>query len=185
MLMVEPDQVRTALRAFNRADLDRMVPELYDELLVLARRQLAREYAPRSLQAATLVHEAYLKLAGSAPAVENRSRLLAVAAHAMRQVLVDRARERNAAKRGGAWDRVTLTDGAAVSHVDPVQLLALSDAIERLDPRQKQVVECRFFAGMEDHEIAEALGITPRTVQRDWVKARAWLGRWLQGTPAA
>jgi RNA polymerase sigma factor (sigma-70 family) len=74
---------------------------------------------------------------------------------------------------------VTLTDGAATSVVDPEQLLALNDAMERLDPRQRRVVECRFFAGMEETEIATALGVTTRTVQRDWVKARAWLGRWL------
>ena len=184
MLLLESETSRTTIRAANRADLDRMVPELYNELLSLARRQLAREYAPRTLQAATLVHEAYIKLAGSAPAVENPARLLAVAAHAMRQVLVDRARELNAAKRGGEWDRVTLTDGAAVSDVDPVQLLALNAALEQLEPRQRQVVECRFFAGMEDEEIAAALGVTTRTVQRDWVKARAWLGRLLHA-PAA
>jgi RNA polymerase sigma factor (TIGR02999 family) len=97
----------------------------------------------------------------------------------MRQVLVDQARERRAAKRGPDWVSTTLTDGLSTTNLDPEALLALDDALERLDPRQRQVVECRFFAGLDDAEIAEALGVTTRTVRRDWVKARAWLNRWM------
>jgi RNA polymerase sigma factor (TIGR02999 family) len=97
----------------------------------------------------------------------------------MRQVLVDRARDRKAAKRGGGeWDRTTLTDGAWVGAFDPDGVLALDEALSELEPRQRQVVECRFFAGMEEQEIADALGVTVRTVHRDWVKARAWLYRY-------
>ena len=93
----------------------------------------------------------------------------------MRQVLVDHARRRSAAKREDAWNQVTLTDPTASRAVAPEDLLALDAALERLDPRQRQIVECRFFAGMSDLEIASALGITDRTVRREWVKARARL----------
>ncbi|MBX7117860.1 MAG: sigma-70 family RNA polymerase sigma factor [Gemmatimonadaceae bacterium] len=171
--------------AARRQALDAMVPLVYDELRRLAQRQLAREQGPRSLQPTTLVHEAYLKLAAHAPRATSRAHLLAIAAHAMRQVLVDRARERRAQKRGGEWARVTLTDGVGGPAVDAEGLLTLNDAIERLEPRQRQVVECRYFAGLSDEEIAEALGVTVRTVGRDWVKARAWLNRALTEAPAA
>ena len=177
-----PGDVTRLLRAAGdgeRAALDRVVPLLYDDLRRLARRQLARERGPRTIQPTALVHEAFLKLAGSTPRAQDRAHLLAIAAHAMRQVLVDHARERRAAKRGPDWVSTTLTDGFSTTDVDPEALLALDDALERLDPRQRQVVECRFFAGLDDAEIAEALGVTARTVRRDWVKARAWLNRWL------
>ena len=171
--------------AGDRAALDRVLPLLYEDLRRLARRQLARERGSRTIQPTTLVHEAYLKLAGSAPRAQDRAHLLAIAAHAMRQVLVDHARERLAAKRGPDWVSTTLTDGISTTHLDPAALLALDDALERLDPRQRQVVECRFYAGLGDEEIAEALGVTTRTVRRDWVKARAWLNRWLsEGSPS-
>lgn len=168
-------------RDTQRAALDQLVPQLYDELLAVASRQLGREFGPRSIQPATLVHEAYMRLARYAPADADRAKVLAVAAHTMRQVLVDRARERNAEKRGGGWARaVSLTDGVVAADVDQVEFLALNDAIERLETRQRQVVECRFFAGLDENETAHALGVTTRTVQRDWTKARAWLGRWLR-----
>ena len=172
-----------AAGAGDRAALDRVLPLLYDDLRRLARRQLAREHGAPPIQPTTLVHEAYLKLAGSTPRAANRAHILAIAAHAMRQVLVDHARERRAAKRGPAWIRTTLTDAAWMTELDPATLLALDDALERLDPRQRQVVECRFFGGLDDNEIAEALGVTARTVRRDWVKARAWLNRWLSEDP--
>ena len=169
--------------AGDRAALDRVLPLIYDDLRRLARRQLARERGTRTIQPTTLVHQAYLKLAGSAPRAADRAHLLAIASHAMRQVLVDEARERRAVKRGPAWVRTTLTDAAWMTELDPATLLALNDALERLEPRQRQVVECRFFGGLEESEIAEALGVTARTVRRDWVKARAWLNRWLSEEP--
>lgn len=175
----EVTQLLRAARAGDREALDRAIPLVYDDLRRLARRQLAREHGVRAIQPTTLVHEAYLKLAGHAPRAADRSHLLAIAAHAMRQVLVDHARERRAAKRGPEWQRTTLSGGDWVMEVDPESLLALDDALERLEPRQRQVVECRFFGGLDDAEIAEALGVTTRTVRRDWVKARAWLNRWL------
>jgi RNA polymerase sigma factor (TIGR02999 family) len=175
----EITRILQSASAGDRAALDRVIPLLYDDLRRLARRQLAREHNDAPIQPTTLVHEAYVKLAGNAPRAADRAHLLAIAAHAMRQVLVDHARERRAAKRGPAWIRTTLTDAAWMTDLDPATLLALDDALERLDPRQRQVVECRFFGGLEDAEIAEALGVTTRTVRRDWVKARAWLNRWL------
>jgi RNA polymerase sigma factor (TIGR02999 family) len=93
----------------------------------------------------------------------------------MRQLLVDHARSRKAKKRGGDWQRTTFADGPLVREVAPEALLTLNEALEDLDPRQRQVVECRFFGGMEEAEIASALDVSERTVRRDWVKARAWL----------
>ncbi len=178
-------RVLQAARAGDRSALDQVLPILYEDLRRLARRQLARERGSRTIQPTTLVHEAYLKLAGSAPHARDRAHLLAIAAHAMRQVLVDHARERRAAKRGPDWVRTTITDAVSTRELDSEALLALDDALERLEPRQRQVVECRFFAGLDDAEIAEALGVTSRTVRRDWVKARAWLNRWLsESTPS-
>jgi RNA polymerase sigma factor (TIGR02999 family) len=166
-------------RTGGRAALDRVLPLLYDDLRRLARRQLARERGARVIQPTTLVHEAYLKLAGNPPRAADRAHLLAIAAHSMRQVLVDQARERHAKKRGPGWIATTLTDGVRSADLDPAALIALDDALARLEPRLREVVECRFFGGLDDDEIAEALGVSARTVRRDWVKARAWLNSWL------
>ena len=181
----EVTRILQSAAAGDRAALDRALPFLYDDLRQVARRQLAREYGEPPINPTTLVHEAYFKLAGNAPRAANRAHLLAIAAHAMRQVLVDHARERQAEKRGPAWIRTTLTDAAWMTELDPATILALDDALERLEPRQRQVVECRFFGGLDDDEIAESLGVTTRTVRRDWVKARAWLNRWLNEEPGS
>ena len=101
----------------------------------------------------------------------------ALAAHAMRQVLVDAARRRGAQKRGGEWERVTLSAAENQLEIRADELLGLDAALEQLEPRQRQVVEYRFFAGLEEAEIAELLGVSDRTVRREWVKARAWLYR--------
>lgn len=167
-----------AARGGERAALERIVPIVYEDLRRLAQRQLGREYGERTLNATGLVHEAYLKLGIAGMAALDRAHFLAMAARAMRQVLVDQARERKAAKRGGGdWDRITLTDGAWVGEFEPDEMLTLEDALADLEPRQRQVVECRFFGGMEEAEIASALGVSERTVRRDWMKARAWLYR--------
>jgi RNA polymerase sigma factor (TIGR02999 family) len=100
----------------------------------------------------------------------------------MRQVLVDHARRRLTAKREDAWKQVTLTDAGPAGGLSSDELIALNDALERLDPRQRRIVECRFFGGMDDIEIAAALGVTDRTVRREWVKARAYLNRALYPT---
>jgi RNA polymerase sigma factor (TIGR02999 family) len=162
--------------------IDQVLTLVYSDLKILARRQLRREYGARTIDPTALVHEAYLKLLGGARVVAaDRSHFLALAAHAMRQVLVDQARRKKSAKRGDGARPVTLTDVGIPGSLAPEDLLALDEALERLDPRQRQVVECRFFAGMEDAEIAAALGVTDRTVRREWVKARAWLNRELSG----
>jgi RNA polymerase sigma factor (TIGR02999 family) len=179
-------QLLRALRAGEAGALDRVVPLVYDDLRRMARRQLAREHGTRSLRPTDLVHEAYLKLVSSrALEATDRVHFLAIAAQVMRQVLVDAARQRKAAKRGGGWKATTLTDGQWVTDVAPDELLALDEALATLDARQRSVVECRFFGGMEEQEIAEALGASVRTVRRDWVKARAWLYARLYGRAGA
>ena len=185
----DPGEVTRLLRSARDGEpsaLERLVPLLYEDLRRLARRQLGHEYGERTLNATALVHESYLKLGTAALAATDRAHFLAIAARAMRQVLVDDARGRNAAKRGGGlWERTTLTDGAWSSDFDPDGVLALEDALAALEPRQRQVVECRFFGGMEEQEIATALGVSERTVHRDWVKARAWLYRYFYPEPTA
>lgn len=177
----EVTRLLVAVRSGQPDALDRLVPLVYDELRALARRQLRRESDGHTLHPTALVHEAYVKLnAGGAVAAADRAHFLAIASRAMRQVLVDHARRRNTAKRGEGWDRTTLSGVAELVPAGdrtPQQLLALDHALESLDPRQRQVVECRFFGGMEEQEIADALGLSVRTVRRDWVKARAWLYR--------
>jgi RNA polymerase sigma factor (TIGR02999 family) len=174
-------EVTQLLRAALGGDsgaLDRLVPLVYDELLGLAHRQLAREHGAQTLQTTALVHEAYLKLLGGGwMGATDRPHFLAIAARAMRQVLVDCARRRKADKRGGGIADATLSDGDQAVEFPADDLLSLDKAMEQLDPRQRQIVECRFFAGMEEKDIAAALGISERTVRRDWVKARAWLYR--------
>lgn len=166
----------------NRDALDRVIPLIYDDLRAVARRQLRREYQERTLHATSLVHEAYVKLVGGETVdATDRAHFLSLAAHAMRQVLVDHARRRTSSKHGEGWQRTALGDASAATEVDAEELLALDDALERLEPRQRQVVECRFFGGMDEQEIASALGVTDRTVRRDWVKARAWLNRLMYG----
>jgi RNA polymerase sigma factor (TIGR02999 family) len=152
---------------------------VYRELRQLAARLLFRERPGHTLPPTALVHEAYLKLTRDGPpSLANRAHLMGVAARAMRQVLVEHARRRQAAKRGGGEAPITLVDEIAPAEIGSDQLIALDDALSRLDQvssRLRQVVECRFFAGLTEEETAEVLGITTRTVQRDWVRARAWL----------
>jgi RNA polymerase sigma factor (TIGR02999 family) len=175
-------EVTRLLQASHQGEanaLERLLPLVYEDLRRLARRQLGYEYVERTLNPTALVHESYLKLGPAAMAARDRAHFLAIAARAMRQVLVDQARDRKAAKRGGgAWERTTLTDGAWAGEFDPDGVLALDDALARLEPRQRHVVECRFFGGMEEQEIAAGLGVSERTVHRDWIKARAWLYRY-------
>jgi RNA polymerase sigma factor (TIGR02999 family) len=180
-----PGEVTRLLRHVRDGDgaaLERVMALIYDDLRALAQRQLRREFQERTLEPTALVHEAYLKMVGAVSVdAADRAHFLALAAHAMRQVLVDHARRRTAAKREDAWRQVTLTDAGAEDGLDPEALIALDDALARLDERQRQVVECRFFGGMSEAEIATALGVTDRTVRREWVKARAWLNRALYG----
>lgn len=174
----------------DRRAFDRLLPMIYDELRSIARRQLRREYRQHTLMTTGLVHEAYLKMVDQAEVDwKSRAHFLAVAARAMRQILIDYARRRLAEKRGGDWKRITLTQQDLGFEIPFADLLALDRALEGLEglnPRLRQVVEYRFFAGMTEQEIAELLELTPRTVRRDWVKARAWLYRELYPeSPAA
>jgi RNA polymerase sigma factor (TIGR02999 family) len=181
----EVTRLLRAARGGDRGALDRVVPLVYAELRALARHQLGREHGARTLHATDLVHEAYLKLAGGPVRAADRTHFLAIAARAMRQVLVDHARARRAAKRGLGWERTTLSSGDWTVEVDPGEVIALDDALEQLEPRQRQIVEYRFFGGMEEREIAELLGVSDRTVRREWVRARAWLYRAIYAEPAA
>jgi RNA polymerase sigma-70 factor, ECF subfamily len=156
--------------------MDRQLPLLYDQLKRIAQRQLRHERAGHTLNPTALVHEAYLKLAEQTRIeLQNRAHLLALTAAMMRRVLVDHARRRKAGKRGGEWIRTTLSGKARRVETDPEELLALDAAMEQLDTRQRQVVELRFFTGLSEAEIGDVLDVSPRTVRRDWVKARAWL----------
>ena len=163
------------------ASLDGLLPAVYDELREIARRQLSAREPGNTLSATALVHEAYLKLADQPGAAwRDRAHFVALAAVVMRHVLVDRARARLAEKREGHRQRVTLDNELVPAEDQPEAMLQLNDAIERLalaEPRLARVVDCRFFGGMTDDEIADALEITRRTVQRDWVKARMLLRR--------
>lgn len=182
-------EVTRLLRSIDEGDeeaVPRLVPLVYRELRALAGAQLRRESEGHTLTPTALVHEAYLKLTpGAALASRDRAHFLAIASRAMRQVLVDHARARLAGKREGGWDRATLTEGiVGTREVDPAELVALDEALRSLDDRQRQVVECRVFGGMEETEIAGALGVSERTVRRDWVKARAWLIHLMAGEEA-
>lgn len=160
--------------------LDRLMPIVYEHLRVIARHQLAGREGGGTLSTTGLVHEAYLKLDHSSAAWRDRGHFFALASVAMRHVLVDRAKARLAQKRDGALHRVTLDDEQIAGDDQPEAVLEIDDAIDRLatvEPRLARVVECRFFGGLSEDETAEALGITARTVQRDWAKARMLLRR--------
>jgi RNA polymerase sigma factor (TIGR02999 family) len=168
--------------------VDRLFPVLYQELKAIARRQRRGERTQLTLNTTALVHEAYVKLIGLDRLTwQNRAHFLAVAAQAMRRVLVDHAVATKAQKRGGRRQRVSLDD--AMLQVDrPLeQLIAIDDQLRRLEelnPRLVRVVECRFFSGMSIEETAHALNSSPATVKRDWNLARAWLHRELGGDRA-
>ena len=168
-----------AWRGGDETALDRLFPLVYDELRRIAHRQLSRERPGHTLSTTALVHEAYLRLVDQNRAQwADRAQFFAIAARMMRRVLVDSARQHLAGKREGTRKRVNLDD-VNLSLDDRADLLvAVDEALERLaavDERAGRVVECRFFGGYTESETAEALGITDRTVRRDWVRAKAWL----------
>jgi RNA polymerase sigma factor (TIGR02999 family) len=181
----EVTQLLKAYAAGDRTAFDRLIPLVYDELRTLARRQLRRGPRGRTLDTTALVHEAYLKLAGS-PGLEvnDRGHLMAVTACAMRQVLVSRARARLAGKRGGGEIPLVLEEERLGRAPAAEWLLDLDRALDRLrerDARLAQVFDCRYFAGLSEEETAEALGVPLRTAQRAWMRARAWLRAELEG----
>ncbi len=179
--------VTALLEAWNAGDEEasvRLMPLMYDELRSLARGYVARERRGHTLQPTALVHEAWVRLIEK-PGVDfrNRAHFVGLTAHVMRRVLVDYARERNTAKRGGKAPKVTLIDSDSVSQPD-VELMALDQALSdltELDPRKAKLVELRFFGGLSIEETAEVLGVSPKTVVREWRRARAWLYDRLEG----
>ena len=165
--------------------LEALMPLVYAELRRLAAHYLKGERPGQTLQPTALVHEAYLKLLKDRPERwQNRAHFSAIAAHAMRQILIERARARDALKRGGGQPRVTFDEGlpaAAPEH--PVDMLALDAALDRLaalDAGQARIVELRYFGGLSIEETAEAMQISPATVKRHWAAARAWLAKELE-----
>jgi RNA polymerase sigma-70 factor (ECF subfamily) len=180
----EPDPARvTALleqaREGKAEALEALLPVVYDELRRVAAAYMRRERPGQTLQATALVHEAYLRLMRERHvAWQNRAHFCAIAANSMRQILVEHARARRAAKRGGDQARLTL-DEAVIAAADPaVDIDALDQALERLaerDPEQARLVELRYFGGLTIEETAAVLGISPATVKRSWMVARAWL----------
>ncbi len=158
-----------------------LIPLVYSELRRLARRYLSRERPNHTLQSAALVHEAYLRLVHQGPPQwQNRAHFFGVAAQLMRHILVDHARNRLAAKRGAGAPRLTLDPKIALPQDREVDLVALDDALKRLaslDPQQSRMIELRFFAGLSIEDTSVVLGISPATVKREWVTARAWLQR--------
>ena len=184
-----PHAITDALAALRGGDpdaMDRLVPLVYEELARIAHRQLRLEVPGHTLSTTALVHEAYLRLVDQTRAQwADRAQFFGVAAHSMRRVLVDHARRHRAARRGGVNRRdvpleaLEAIDAANLAAGDRADILvAMDEALDRLaalDARQARVVECRFFGGLTESETAEALGVTARTVARDWVKARGWL----------
>jgi len=183
-----PD-VTGLLLAWGRGDqsaADRLVPAVYDELRRQAERAMRREGGEHTLQATALVHESYLRLVDQRQVEwRNRAHFFAIASTVMRRILVDHARARLTAKRGGGATQITLAGVAAGETTDDVDLLALHDALEKLavlDPDQARLVELRYFGGLTIEETGEALAVSPATVKREWALARAWLRRELSGS---
>jgi len=176
-------------RGGDREALEELMPLVYEELRRLAHYYLRQERADHTLQSTALVHEAYLRLAGqNPPQWQNRAHFFGIAAHIMRQILVEYARGRSTAKRGGNAVTLTLDEAVAVPQGMDVDVVALDRALTELsgmDAQQGRIVELRFFAGLTIEDTSEVLGISPATVKRDWVAARAWLFRAMTGEASA
>ena len=176
------------LKNGNREAESRLMPLVYGELRRLAGLYMRGERPGHTLQATALVHEAYLRLVGYEDVDwQNRAHFFGVAANLMRRILVDHARAKQAKKRGGGDQKVSLDQAVLVRPEAPEQFLALDEALERLakrDPRQARIVELRYFGGLSEEETAEVLEISVRTVKRDWSVARAWLYQQLNPQPA-
>jgi RNA polymerase sigma factor (TIGR02999 family) len=189
-----PDLARTTeiLLRVRRGEADaaeELLPHVYGELRDLARSLVRRERRGHTLDATSLLHEAYLRLsAGDLPDLQDRRHFVAIVARSMRQVLVDHARGKGTKKRGGDRLRVTLHDAALSPSQDAVDVMALDEALSKLaalDERKCRVVELRFFGGLTFAEAGDVLGVSPKTVEADWYAARAWLRRELADGDAA
>jgi RNA polymerase sigma-70 factor, ECF subfamily len=184
-----PGVVTELLRAWSDGDdraLQQLTTLVEGELRRLARRYMARERRDHTLQATALVNEAFIRMTGARDVRwQDRAHFIGVSARLMRRVLVDHARSAGYRKRGGSWQRVTLTDGLAATPGPPVDVLDLDralDALAAVDPRKSRVVELRYFGGLTVDETASVLDVSPDTVKRDWRLAKLWLLRALQGT---
>jgi RNA polymerase sigma factor (TIGR02999 family) len=180
------NQVTELLARWSQGDgaaRDALIPVVYDELRRLARRCLAGQ-DHHTLQSTALVHEAYLRLVGQASLrAENRTHFLAIAASLMREILVDQARSRNAAKRGASCVTIAFDERVALPKTRELDLVALDDALKtltELDARQSQIVDLRFFGGLSIEEASQVLEVSPATVKREWATARLWLQRELR-----
>jgi len=184
------DRITQLLAQWSSGDqeaAERVLPLVYEELRIIASRQLRKERGAHTLQATAIVHEAYLRLKGQAGLEwPSRSHFFAFAAHLIRRILVDYARHRNRSKRGGLQQKVTLVEAAGLALEKSPDLVALDEALsdlEKIDPRKAAVVELKFFAGLTIEEIAEHLAVSPETVSREWRRAKAWLYSALQTAP--
>ena len=190
MAMKEPSLTQL-LQRWSRGDreaAEQALPQVYDELRRLASKALLRERGGHTLQATAIVHEAYLRLvAQTGVEWSSRAHFFAFSAHLIRRILVDYARRRNRAKRGGLAERITLVEAASLALESSPDLLALDEALsglEKVDPRKATVVELKFFAGLTLDEIAEQLGVSAETVTREWRRAKSWLYSALQADAA-
>ena len=180
--MTDPHEVTVLLSALTHGEEDaagKLIPVVYDELRRLAASYMRRERQDHTLQATALVHEAYLKLIElRSVSWQSRAHFFGVAAQLMRRILIDHARGHLRQKRGGEHKKVSFDDALAFSEQQSAELLAVDESLERLarlDGRQARIVELRFFGGLSVEEAAEVLGVSPKTVKRDWSVAKAWL----------
>jgi RNA polymerase sigma factor (TIGR02999 family) len=182
----EITQLLAAWRDGNQAALDELYPLVYDELHRLARRYMSRERKGHTLQTTALINEAYVRLVDQRNVQwANRSHFFAISAQIMRRILIDHARRHAYAKRGGGARQVSLDETATMAQGDFSEFIRLDEALKslaELDPRRSQVVELRYFGGLNNEEIAGVLKISENTVIRDWNMARAWLHRQLAGS---
>ena len=190
-MSASPQQISQLLIAWGNGDqaaLDQLMPLVYGELRRMARRYMRDQPAGHTMQTTALIHEAYLRLVGQEEKRwQNRAHFFGVAAQAMRHILVDYARARHAAKRGGEARAISFDETAVVSRERAAELVALDDALKdlaELAPRQSRVVELRHFGGLSVEETAEVLKVSPETVGRDWRMAKTWLLRQLQRSTA-
>ena len=178
--MPDVTHLLSALEQGDPRAAEQLLPLVYDELRRLAAQKLAQEKPGQTLDATALVHEAYLRLVGTAPEKpwDGRSHFFAAAAEAMRRILINRARDKLRHKRGGGWKRIDLDQLTVADRAGDEELIALDDCLERLakdDPASAELVKLRFFAGLTHEEAAAALGLPRRTADRTWAYARAWL----------
>jgi RNA polymerase sigma-70 factor (ECF subfamily) len=175
---VDLTQLLFACQKGDKGAIDRLVPIVYEELRRLASAYMKRERPDHTLQTSALINEAYLRLISSPVSLENRAHFFGIAARLMRQILVDHARARRSNKRGGSWRRVALSDDVQGKRDDATEIIALNDALTRLealDPQQSRIIELRFFGGMTIEETGRTMGLSHTTVEKDWNMARAWL----------